>query len=634
MKKKCFVKKVEVMLFSLVMFTSVVLAQVANKNLINVQGRLTDPSGANKKDGNYALTFKLYNVEANGNTIWSEIKPVVSCKNGVFNVYLGEQTDIKKKNDNSDLWDGSDLWLETIVVREPGETSDNPRTLIPRQKLVSVGYAMRAQTADAVTNGVYITGSYANPEWITSLSGNKIDGAVANATNADTVDDLHAAQFLRKDQSDTMDGDLTLTNQHNITVNNGKITASNLNTGLQGTSIGIVGQQENCYGVKGETDHGIAGIYGVTTEGTYGVFGEHKGQGHGYSGIGVFGKVYDNYEAGNGVLGVFENDNNVEGEGVGVRGITYNYGYAGVKGEGTNYGVVGDGGNTGVYGVSSGGKGVHGKSNSGSGVYGESLSLGNGVQGKSSSGNGLYGESETGSGIYGYSTAGDAGVFGKNDHLGKYGVYGQNTNLGTGVYGTCELGTGVHGESVHSTGVWGHTSEGGSGVYGLNDKGLGGVGVKGRGNNAGIGVKGECQGDGWAGYFEGDVKTDGKSYTTGTQGSIINTTSYGSRVINTMESTEVWIEDIGSSNLSGGPVTINLNPIYKQTLDASTEIKVFVQLTQNCDNFNGFYVTKNGINSFTVGELNNGAHNVSFDYRILGKRDGYASVKLPGAPTK
>ncbi len=41
--------------------------------------------------------------------------------------------------------------------------------------------------AGTVTNGVYTTGSYANPGWITSLAGSKITGSVASATNASST---------------------------------------------------------------------------------------------------------------------------------------------------------------------------------------------------------------------------------------------------------------------------------------------------------------------------------------------------------------------------------------------------------------------------------------------------------------
>jgi len=46
------------------------------------------------------------------------------------------------------------------------------------------GTVSSANTANTVVNGVYTTGSYANPAWITSLAGSKITGSVASATNA------------------------------------------------------------------------------------------------------------------------------------------------------------------------------------------------------------------------------------------------------------------------------------------------------------------------------------------------------------------------------------------------------------------------------------------------------------------
>lgn len=45
------------------------------------------------------------------------------------------------------------------------------------------GSVSSATNADAVTNGVYTTGSYSNPTWIVSLAGSKISGAVTTATN-------------------------------------------------------------------------------------------------------------------------------------------------------------------------------------------------------------------------------------------------------------------------------------------------------------------------------------------------------------------------------------------------------------------------------------------------------------------
>ena len=56
-----------------------------------------------------------------------------------------------------------------------------------------VASAASADSAITVSNGVYTTGSYADPAWITALAGSKIAGAVANATHATGADSAATA---------------------------------------------------------------------------------------------------------------------------------------------------------------------------------------------------------------------------------------------------------------------------------------------------------------------------------------------------------------------------------------------------------------------------------------------------------
>ena len=49
--------------------------------------------------------------------------------------------------------------------------------------------------SSTVTNGVYTTGSYSNPAWITSLAGSKISGAVASATSASSATQLGTSNW-------------------------------------------------------------------------------------------------------------------------------------------------------------------------------------------------------------------------------------------------------------------------------------------------------------------------------------------------------------------------------------------------------------------------------------------------------
>lgn len=49
--------------------------------------------------------------------------------------------------------------------------------------------------AATVTNGVYTTGEYANPTWITALAGSKITGSVANADKLNTARNINGVSF-------------------------------------------------------------------------------------------------------------------------------------------------------------------------------------------------------------------------------------------------------------------------------------------------------------------------------------------------------------------------------------------------------------------------------------------------------
>jgi len=107
--------------------------------LISIQGRLTDASGVNKPDGLYTLKFCIYDNVSGGNLKWGpETHINVTIKNGIFQVFLGEVIGGIKST-----FDESNRWLEITVVKDGLE-----ETLIPRQKLVSVGYAFKSEDAD------------------------------------------------------------------------------------------------------------------------------------------------------------------------------------------------------------------------------------------------------------------------------------------------------------------------------------------------------------------------------------------------------------------------------------------------------------------------------------------------------
>ncbi|MEK9148795.1 MAG: hypothetical protein AAB267_01970, partial [Candidatus Desantisbacteria bacterium] len=99
-------------------------------NLINYQGRLTG-SGDSPVNGNVDLQFYIYDTPTGGISLWQETQNI-SVNNGIFNVLLGSSTSLNLPFDK-------DYWLGVKVG------GDNE--MIPRQRIVSVGYSLRADYA-------------------------------------------------------------------------------------------------------------------------------------------------------------------------------------------------------------------------------------------------------------------------------------------------------------------------------------------------------------------------------------------------------------------------------------------------------------------------------------------------------
>lgn len=105
--------------------------------LVSYQGKLSDSSGQPVANASYSLTFALYNQASGGALLWTETHPSVPVTAGVFQVLLGSVTPLLDS-----AFEGS-TWLE---VRLGGNA------LLPRSRIVSAGYAMRARLADSVAD--------------------------------------------------------------------------------------------------------------------------------------------------------------------------------------------------------------------------------------------------------------------------------------------------------------------------------------------------------------------------------------------------------------------------------------------------------------------------------------------------
>ncbi len=322
-------------------------------------------------DGNYNITFKLY--DESSNVIWTEVHNQVAISGGLFQVLLGTVTPFSipfNKPYSLGIQVGSDAELQ------------------PRMTLTSAAYAIRAEEADKLL-GISVN---ATPQPNTLLpldNSGKFPASVIPGGSA-------TGDYLKKNVPDTSIGTST----------NPMLLGSNLGdgAGIEGQStngVGIVGRGTANDGVTGWTGaSGKSGVYGSSTNGR-GVTGRSDNDN------GIVGWTGNDYTSA-GKSGVYGHTDNEYG--VGVRGESP---YIGVRGEATTYGVFGEGHNVGLFGKS--GADINNHIVGTIGVYGESS--GPGVIGVSHDFNGVVGWSINGYGVYGESSSSYAGYFDGNVNI-------------------------------------------------------------------------------------------------------------------------------------------------------------------------------------------------------------------------
>ncbi len=92
-----------------------------------------------------------------------------------------------------------------------------------------------------------------------------------------------------------------------------------------------------------------------------------------------------------------------------------------------------------------------------------------------------------------------------------------------------------------------------------------------------------------------------------------------------IESSEIWFEDFGAGELSGGVATLSLDSLFAKTVDTNADYHVYLTPTNDC---NGLYVKNKTSSGFEVRELGGGTSSAGFDYRIVAKRLGFADVRM------
>ena len=436
-------------------------------NTINYQGVLKDASGVIVANGNYNITFKLYDVETSGTALWTEIK-AINVVDGIINTQLGNVSPITLPFDKS-------YWLGISIASES--------ELTPRIILTSVPYSLMTKN---IMNGSVTAEKIADNEIVKSLNGFKDNVNLVAGSNVTITPSSNNLTISTTGSSGLIlpfAGELSTPDTKAINI---------LHSASTGTNNGL-------YTVINSTlGSAVVGIVNSTTGATRSIFGEN----HSSTGYGVYG-VTTNTSGVN--YGIYGRSYSTDGFGV--------YGFAS-RTTGTNYGVYGVSSSstgTGVYGLASDNSGAENY-----GVFGQANSpIGQGVRGVSPY-IGLYGRAELTSGlnygIFGRSLSTDGrGVHGTSPYIGIYGVSTSTLGLSYGVYGSSNY-SGLFGIATPSSGtnygVRGETnSVDGCGVLGKSPT----YGVYGwaTGTVFGYGIYGYCSGTGDAGYFSGRVEITG-----------------------------------------------------------------------------------------------------------------------------
>lgn len=126
-------------------------AWAAVPSTVGLDGRLQSATGGPVADGEYAVTFALYDASDAKSALWSEQVTKLAVKNGAFAYDLGAT----KALDQGVLASSTGLWLGVTVGIEPE---------LPKTPLQSVLYARRAQVAEALGCTGCVTANQLDPQ--------------------------------------------------------------------------------------------------------------------------------------------------------------------------------------------------------------------------------------------------------------------------------------------------------------------------------------------------------------------------------------------------------------------------------------------------------------------------------------
>jgi hypothetical protein len=258
-------------------------------------------------------------------------------------------------------------------------------------------------------------------------------------------------------------------------------------------------------------------------------------------------------------------------------------------------------------------------------------------------GTAVYANSTKGLGLYAYSGAGDAIEAVTDAAPGKSAIFAHSVN-GNGVWAFSTNGQALHGASTNNFGLAAVGSDSSLGDL------LGDVQLDGNyGEIFAFGSKMDLYGNGDVivdldndnngsnNYFKivngqdspaFTVDESGNTTAAGAKSAVVQTAHYGQRLLYSVESSEVWFEDIGRATLVDGVASISFDPIFAESVNFKETYHVFV--TPLCQEPVLAYVTEQTESGFTVRgvTLKEEPSNCAFDYRVVAKRLGYENTRL------
>jgi hypothetical protein len=125
--------------------------------------------------------------------------------------------------------------------------------------------------------------------------------------------------------------------------------------------------------------------------------------------------------------------------------------------------------------------------------------------------------------------------------------------------------------------------------------------------------------------FVGSVLIAGDLLVEGEKNAVVPTETFGERKVYCQESTEVWFEHIGRGRLENGVATVDLDPIFLETVTIDSAHPMEVSITPY--GWLSSYCVDPGTTGFTV-RVEDPAIVGEFGYRVVAKRRGFENAIL------